>query len=390
MITLPGLIDPHVHLRDPGQTHKEDFTTGSNAAIAGGFTTILDMPNNAIPITTEQLLIKKRKIAEQKILCDIGFYFGSIGDNLNEFQKIQTKVHGLKIFLNQTTGNFLIDLEKFQQVCKAWPNHHPILLHAEENILEKALDIGHNTNQKIHVCHISSEKELRIILNAKIKGEKVTCGVTPHHLFLSNDGYTPGVAEWTPPGWMLQVKPSLKPQSDINFIWSHLKDIDVIESDHAPHTLEEKQQGAFGFPGLETTLPLLLTAAHQNRLTIEDITRLCYTNPSKIFNINHLTHPTLLKGGRGDLTAGAGILPAPKHSSDATFNDKTHIVIDESEEYTIQNQNLFTKSKSTPFNGYKVKGKIKKVYIRGTKVFEAGKILIQPGFGKIIQQNSSL
>ena len=137
MITLPGLIDPHVHLREPGGTQKEDFLTATSAALAGGFTTILDMPNNTTPTTTLERLYAKQKLAQEKILCDVGFHFGSLGDNLSEFEKVQNKVLGLKLYINETTGNFIIDLNLLEQICSAWPKNHPILLHAEENILEK-------------------------------------------------------------------------------------------------------------------------------------------------------------------------------------------------------------------------------------------------------------
>ncbi len=365
MLTLPGLIDPHVHLRDPGQTHKEDFTTGTMAALAGGFTTILDMPNNAIPITTLDLLTSKEKIAKKKIVCDVGFYFGSLGDNLTEFKKVQNKVFGLKLFLNQTTGNFTIDLDTFKKICTAWKssviasdppaggvrgnpiNNLPILLHAEQDILEEAINIAHATNQRLHVCHIGSS-ELQIIINAKEKGLQVTCGVTPHHLFL-----TEKKVELL--GAYGNVKPSFKSQKDVDFLWKNIDKIDLIESDHAPHAKEEKESAnpPFGFPGLETTLPLLLTAAHQDKLTIPDIQRLCHDNPAKIFNIN--------------------------------IDPQTHIEIDENEEWTIKNENLRTKCGWSPFNGWKVKGKVKKIFLRGTKVFEDGKILVKPGFGKILK-----
>jgi carbamoyl-phosphate synthase/aspartate carbamoyltransferase/dihydroorotase len=345
MITIPGLIDPHVHLREPGATHKEDFLTGTKAALAGGFTTILDMPNNTTPITTLNLLTAKQKIAKEKILCDVGFHFGSLGNNLSEFEKVQNKIFGLKLYLNQTTGSFIIGLDSLPKIFHAWPKNHPILLHAEENILEKALALSNQFKQPVHVCHISSAKELTTILNAKNKGWQVTCGVTPHHLFLSiNNLATLGI--------LGNVKPALKKPSDLDFLWQHLSDIDLIESDHAPHTLQEKEQGAFGFPGLETTLPLLLTAVHQNKLTIDDIVRLCHTNPAKIFKI-----PT---------------------------DPDTKIEINENEEWTIQNQNLFTKCKWSPFNNWKMTGKIKTVFIRGNKVFEDGKILTLPSSGKLL------
>jgi carbamoyl-phosphate synthase/aspartate carbamoyltransferase/dihydroorotase len=347
MLTLPGLIDPHVHLRDPGQTQKEDFYSGASAALAGGFTTILDMPNNITPITTLERLQEKQEIAQTKIVCDIGFHFGSLGDNLIEFGRVQKQVFGLKLYLNRTTGNFTIDLNTFKKICVAWPKSLPILVHAEENILEETLKLSQASQQKIHVCHISSATELQIIIKAKENEYNVTCGVTPHHLFLTQkDGKKLGPFS--------KMKPFLKSQKDIDFLWKNIDKIDVIESDHAPHTREEKESSnpPFGVPELETTLPLLLTAAHEGKLTIPDIKRLCHDNPTKIFGIR--------------------------------TDHQTYIEIDEQEKWTIQNENLLTKCKWSPFNGWTVLGKVKKVFIRGTKVFENGKILVQPGFGKIL------
>lgn len=347
MLILPGLIDPHVHLRDPGQTQKEDFYTGTQAALAGGFTTILDMPNNAVPITTLDLLTAKEKIAGNKIVCDVGFYFGSLGSNLTEFEKVQNRVFGLKLFLNQTTGNFTIDLITFKKICAAWPKIHPILVHAEENILEEAINIAHTARQRLHVCHVSSKTELEIIIKSKEKYIQVTCGVTPHHLFLTEKNIESL-------GAYGKIKPPLKPQNDIDFLWKNIDKIDLVESDHAPHTKAEKEGNGsrFGFPGLETTLPLLLTAVHQGKLTIPGIKRLCHDNPAKIFGVQ--TDP------------------------------KTYIEIDESEEWTIKNEDLKTKSGWSPFNGWGVVGKVKRVFLRGNKVFENDKVLAQPGSGKII------
>jgi carbamoyl-phosphate synthase/aspartate carbamoyltransferase/dihydroorotase len=357
MITLPGLIDPHVHLRDPDQTHKEDFYTGTATALAGGFTMLLDMPNNATPIITKSLLENKIRIAKQKIVCDVGFYFGSLGNNLAEFEKVKDQVIGLKVYLNQTTGNYIINETLFEEICKQWKEKtqttqtrpKPILVHAEEDILEKVVAIGKKHNQHIHVCHISTEKELRIVMQAKKEQTEniITCGVTPHHLFLSEKDI-PKL------GSFAQVKPNLKPLSDIAFLWKNLDAIDVIESDHAPHTREEKTGStpAFGLPGLETTLPLLLTAMHEKKLTIETIIRLCSDNPVNFFTL--------------------------KREQDTT------IEVDENEEWIIQNKDLKTKAGWSPFDGWKVKGRVKKVFIRGTKVFEDGRILVEPGFGRII------
>lgn len=348
MIRLPGLIDIHVHLRDPGQTGKEDFFTGTSAALSGGFTTILDMPNNKIPVTSIKTLEEKEKSARQKIVCDIGFYFGSLGENLKDFKKIQNQVFGLKIYLNQTTGNYIVDEKIFKKVCKVWPKKRPILLHAEEDVIEKIIEIAGSTGHQIHICHISSQKEFQVIINAKKKGYKVTCGVTPHHLFLTN-------ADEKKLGPYGLMKPSLKTKKDVDFIWENLEYVDVIESDHAPHTVEEKKsaQPPFGVPGLETILPLLLTAVSEKKLSINRLIELCFKNPKKILNIK--------------------------------TDKNTYIEIDEKEEYIIDNKKLKTKCGWSPFSGWKVKGKVKKVFIRGKKVFENGRLFVDPGFGKIIK-----
>lgn len=352
MITLPGLIDPHVHLREPGQTEKEDFFTGTSAALAGGFTTIIDMPNNKTPITTESLLDEKRQLAEEKAVSDIGFHFGSLGENLDQFAKVQDKVMGLKIYLNQTTGGFIVTPDVFRKIAQTWPPVKPILVHAEEDILEKILAIGKDAGHRLHVCHVSSQSELQIIINAKQAGQAVTCGVTPHHLFLTN-------ADQEKLGSFSLMKPSLKTKTDVDFLWQNLAHIDIIESDHAPHTLAEKQSATppFGVTGLETTLPLLLTAMSEGKLTLEDIKRLCHDNAAKIFGI-----PT---------------------------DPETKIEIDETEEWIVENEKLFTKCKWSPFSGRKMKGKLKRVFLRGEKVFEDGKILAKSGSGTLIPNHNN-
>lgn len=356
MIKLPGLIDIHTHLRTPGQEQKEDFYTGTLAALAGGFTTILDMPNNKIPITTLDLLEEKIELAENEIVCDLGFYFGSIGDNLEEFENIKNSVFGLKLYLNPTTGNFLIDEEKLKAIYQSWPSDQPIILHCEGETLPMAMDVIRQTNKKTHIAHVSSQEELSIIIAAKEEGLPITCGVTPHHLFLTTDDEK----ELGPLG---KMKPFLKTRQDVDFLWDHLNSIDIVESDHAPHTLEEKNSDntPFGVPGLETTLPLLLTAVSEGRITLDEIKRLLFTNPAKIFNI-----PT---------------------------DPETFIEVDAEESYEIKNEDLKTKSGWSPFSGWRVQGKIKAVFIRGTKVFEdlpAGRqVLAKKGSGKIISPKIS-
>lgn len=345
MITLPGLIDIHVHFRTPGQTEKEDFLTGTKAAIAGGYVAVLDMPNNKEPITTKEKLQEKIELVRKNAVCDIGFYFGSLGDNLDEFEKVEDQVFGIKLYLNITTGNFLIDEAKLTKIYQAWRSNQPILLHCEGETLPMALKVIKQSAKLTHICHVSSKEELSAIILAKERGLPITCGVTPHHLFLTETD----AKRLGPSGLM---KPFLKSQKDQDYLWQNLDAIDVIESDHAPHTKTEKT-GAnppFGIPGLETTLPLLLTAVHDGKLTIEDIIRLCHINPARIFNI-----------------------PVDK---------TTYVEVDPDEQYTINNEYLFTKCGWTPFAGRKVKGKIKKVVLRGKVAFEDGKVL--GSFGNVI------
>lgn len=350
MITLPGLIDPHVHLRylDP---HKEDFLTSTNAAIAGGFTLVLDMPNNNPPITTAERLQAKIKQAKQYTKYDIGFHFGSLGDNLDEFEKVKNKVFGLKLYLNITTGGFIIDEAKMKKIYKKWHSvtkgKNPILLHAEDDVMDAVARVVRSTKQPTHICHVSSKKELSKIIKLKKEGLPITCGVTPHHLFLTKTDEK----KLGPYGLM---KPRLKTKKDQQFLWDNLQYVDMIESDHAPHTKEEKENDnpPFGVPGLETTLPLLLTAMNKGKITKEEIIDKCYTQPKKIFHI-------------------------PEQPN-------TYIEVDETETWVITNENLYTKCQWSPFNGWKVKGRVKKVVIRSKTVFGNGKLLAKPGSGKII------
>lgn len=345
-LILPGLIDPHVHLRDPGQTQKEDFYSGTQAALAGGYTTVIDMPNNATPITTAQRLEEKIAIAAAKIVCDVGFYFGSLGDNLEEFEKVKDKTLGLKLYLNQTTGNFLLDKNNLSRVFSTFPKTLPILVHAEEKAVEDVLEVVKETGRKTHFCHVTAF-ELAQIIKAKQEGLPVTCGVTPHHLFLTEDD----VKTLGPYGLM---KPALQSKKGMEFLWQNLKSIDVIESDHAPHTINEKESDnpPYGVPGLETTLPLLLTAISEKKITIENLRRMCFENPRKIFNIK--TDP------------------------------ETKIEIDIHKSYIINHKSLFTKCGWSPFNNRRVKGKVIRVFLRGKKVFEDGRVLASPGSGFLL------
>lgn len=345
-IILPGLIDPHVHLRDPNQTHKEDFYTGTCAAIAGGITSVLDMPNKGFHVVTQEELDTKIEIARKKAVCDLGFYFGTDGKNLDLFKEAAKKAIGLKIYLTQTTGHVVLPEDLLAKIFENWPKNKIIVVHIEGDKTELALNLAAKFGNKTHITHVNSQQLLEKIINSKKNNPNLTCDTTPNYLFLTEDDTKRLKGFGT-------VMPPIGTKEDQDFLWSNLDKIDCIATDHAPHTIEEKtsENGPTGLPGLETMLPLLLTAVSENRLTIDEIIRLCHDNPLKIFGL-------------------------PKQES--------QVEIDTDENYEIKNENLFTKCKWSPFDGWTVKGKVEKVFIRGTKVFENGKVLVNPGFGEVI------
>jgi len=348
LLRLPGLVDPHVHLREPGATQKEDFYTGTCAALAGGYTTVIDMPNNPEPTTTTEALREKIRSASAKTVCDVGFYFGATETNFPEYPMVENEVKGLKIYLDSTHGSLLVDtLQGLVNTFQYWSGQKPILVHAEDLSVAKVIGLVAIFRKPTHFCHISLESEIELIKKAKEQGLPITCEVTPHHLFLTEED------EKVLKGFG-RMKPPLRSGSDVDALWKNLAVVDIIASDHAPHTIEEKQSDnpPFGVPGLETTLPLLLTAVAENRLTLEKLIELISTNPQRIFRLK---------------------------SSESTF-----IEVDLAESCLLDNKNLKTKCGWTPFEGKRVSGRIRRVFLGGRKVFEDGVVLASPGSGKIL------
>lgn len=348
LVKLPGLIDPHVHLREPGATQKEDFETGTKAAIAGGYTTVLDMPNNPIATVSPEALQEKINLASNKIYCDVGFHFGASGKSVQYFQEVAPKVFGLKVYMNQTTGDLLMEDDRtLEAVFSGWPKEKPLLVHAEGDTLQKAISLAKKFGNKLHVCHVSLKEEVELIKDAKMEDLEISCEVSCHHLFLTDE-------DVKRLGSFGMMKPPLSSKADQEALWEALVDgtIDMIGSDHAPHTKEEKlgEKPAYGVPGLETTLPLLLTAVNDGRLTIERLIELTSTNPRKVF----------------------GIPEQPE----------TDVEVDMEENWTIDDKNLQTKCGWTPFADMKVTGKVKKVTLRGEVVFD-GQTIFGP-YGQIL------
>ena len=352
LLRLPGMIDVHVHFRDPGATYKEDFFTGTSAALAGGVTMILDMPNNPLPTISNSALQQKEKIAKAKAVCDYGFVFGaSQFDNTQEFKKVIPKVAALKVYMDQTTGTLLIEnLKLLEKIFAKWESDKPIMVHAEAGTLAKAITLAYLYKRHLHCCHVSLQEEVELIKRAKEQGIKVTAEVTPHHLFLTDKDQK----KLGPFGIM---KPPLRSKGDVDALWRGIKKgvIDIVATDHAPHTKEEKEAGkpVFGVPGLETALPLLLNSVYEKRLNLDEVVKLYHDNPRKIFSL-------------------------PKQPN-------TFIEVDLDNKWKIQNKNLQTKCGWSPFAGWKVYGKVASVVIRGKTVYKDGKIFSEPGNGRNVK-----
>jgi dihydroorotase len=339
---LPGIIDPHVHFREPGLTHKEDFRTGSRAAAAGGVTTFLDMPNTKPPTFTIGLLDEKRRLAGQKSIVNFGFHFGASADgNVGEIRQV-SNVPGVKVYMNATTGNLLV--EDRQLLEKVFCTANRVAVHAEREMVGKAILLREKTGTPLYLCHISMKSEIEEIRQAKKKHPKLYAEVTPHHLFLSEKDDTSSLTK---------VLPSLKTRRDQDALWDAISDgtVDTIGTDHAPHTLEEKQGDNIpsGFPSIETRLPLLLDAVNKGRLSLTRLTELCCHNPARIFNIRN----------KGFIRDG--------YDADLTVVDMELVK-------EVRNQELFTKCGWTPYNGMTLKGWPVMTIVNGNVVYGNGVI----------------
>lgn len=362
MLKLPGLIDPHVHVREPGQTHKEDWDTVTQAALAGGVTAILAMPNTKPPIFDESTLNLALDAAKQKARCDYGQYVGAGPDNANILPALADKAAGLKMYLDSTFGELrLDDMTLWMPHFINFPKSAPIVLHSESRTMAAGILFAAIYDRPVHIAHISLKEEVLLIKAAKERGIKVTCEVCPHHFFLTKPPLNPKdlgeVSRRDGGGWSRsEVRPRLATQEDVDALWANMDVIDCFATDHAPHTVEEKDSDnpPPGFPGLETLLPLLLTAVSEKRLTIDDIIQKSVVNPRKIFNLPE--------------------------------QPETWIEVDETAAYEIKAADQFTKCNWTPFEGWKVKGRVRKVVLRGQVAFEDGKVLAEKGYGRNVRE----
>ncbi|MBO3115580.1 dihydroorotase [Winogradskyella sp. DF17] len=381
---LPGLIDDQVHFREPGLTHKATIETESKAALAGGVTSFIEMPNTNPQTTTVEKLEEKFAIAAESSHANYSFMFGGTNDNLEQILKVDTKsVAGLKLFLGSSTGNMLVDdpqvLEKIfastdmvisvhcedeQTIrenlaeCKAKygdeipMKYHPIIRSEEACYLSssKAIELAKKTGARLHVFHLSTGKETNLFTNKiPLKDKKITSEVCIHHLWFSDEDYETK-------GSRIKWNPAVKTAKDRDQLWKALLDdrIDVIATDHAPHTLEEKNNpytsAPSGGPLVQHSLVALLECYHKGKISLEKIVEKACHNPAILFDVEKRGY--IREGYYADL-----------------------VIADLNAPWTVNKENILYKCKWSPFEGNTFKSRITHTFVNGQLAYNNFKVL---------------
>ncbi|KAG5446610.1 cad protein, variant 2 [Clonorchis sinensis] len=376
ILYLPGLIDIHVHTRDPGHEYKEDWCTATVAALAGGIVAVLAMPNTNPAVVDEASLQFAMERAASRAYCDYGLFVGATADNAGSVGQLGGHVVGLKMYLNETFSTLSLSgkLNIWKKHFETWPISKPICCHAEGETMAAVLLLAELTGRSVHICHVARKAEIELIRDAKARGLKVTCEVSPHHLFLTEDDL-PDCGGWR------EVRPRLGTREDVQALWANLDSIDCFATDHAPHLASEKatSNAPPGFPGLESMLPLFLTAMCEGRLTLTDLIERLHVNPRRIFNLASDTN--LLNAG---------------DTLDRCMFDDTWVEVDMGAEWSLPGSyrvnspyaeppvtapTLYTRAGWSPFAGRRVRGRVRRVVLRGELAFVDGRLLVKPGFG---------
>jgi len=379
---LPGAIDDQVHFREPGLTQKATIETESKAAIAGGITSFIEMPNTNPQTTTIEKLEEKFEIASKTSSANYSFMFGGTNDNLDEILKVDpSRVAGLKLFLGSSTGNMLVDdtkvLEKIFKSTKLLISvhcedeatikknlqehldkfgedipvkYHPIIRSEEACYLSssKAIKLAEETGARLHVFHLSTGKETSLFSNKKhLKDKKITAEVCIHHLWFSDKDYDKK-------GTLIKWNPAVKTETDRDQLWEALLDdrIDVIATDHAPHTLEEKKniytEAPSGGPLVQHALPAMLEMHHKGKISIEKIVEKMCHNPAILFEIEK----------RGFVKEGY-------------FADL--VLVDLNNPWTVTKDNILYKCGWSPFEGTTFRSRITHTFVNGSLVYQNSK-----------------
>ncbi len=382
LLIFPGFIDCHVHFREPGLTHKADMQSESVSALAGGVTTVCEMPNTVPPTNSVDAFADKVRRAEQLAISnkqqaiDIRFFFGATKrEHIDQLHRLFTdpaltelkkRCSGLKIFFDHSTGDQGADIAVIEHafetcaelnivtVChcedaemnKAISDQRSAMSsieehsfmrppESEEKAVKQAIQLASEHGNKLHIAHISTAQGVALVREAKKQGLPVTCEVTPHHLFFSTDDYKTL-------GALGKMNPPLRSREHVDALWAGIADgtIDCVSTDHAPHTLDEKKATELskipsGVPGVETMIPLMLSAISDKRLAVSDLYRLCFANPNRIFSL-----------GKSGIAEGA-------HADIA--------LVDPDAQWTIQAKDLHSKCGWSPFEGKKVVGRVVRV-----------------------------
>jgi len=410
MLALPGLVDTHVHFREPGMVQKEDFETGTKGAAAGGTTTVLDMPTTRPVVSTPDIFREKLKVVAKKAVVDFGLYGAAGIENLHQLDELaRVGAAAFKTYtvsppaerMNEYKGAVIRNAGELLNVIERSSSTGLVhCIHAEEdsivqylsgklqslgrkdaeahcesrpNIAEalavhQAVGIAEMIGAKLHLLHISTREAVQIIRSAKARGVRVTAETCPHYLYFTKE-------DMQRLGAYGKYNPPARSHEDIIALWEGLRDgtIDAIVSDHAPHAREEKDAGREdiwrappGTPGVETRLPLVLARAYGWSLDIHDITRLCSKNPAKIYGLGWR---------KGELAEG--------FDADIT-------IIDPDVTWRIKSSELQTKAKDTViFDQMKVKGQVNYTIVRGRVVYERGVGFERPGVGMFLPGKAS-
>lgn len=382
---LPGIIDTHVHFREPGLMHKETLETGSKAAVLGGVTSIFEMPNTTPLTIYEENLADKVSRAHHKMHCDFAFWIGATRDTIKDIQNLENLPGsaGIKVFMGSSTGDLLVDDDEsvraiLKQTKKrvAFHSEDEERLNERKNLqipndpsshsvwrdeiaaiknTERLVKIARECNAKIHILHVSTANEISFLKDHK---DLVTLEVTPHHLTLD-------ITDYERLGALIQMNPPIRDKAHREALWYGLEQgiIDILGSDHAPHHLEEKSkpypQSPSGIIGVQTSTALMLNYVHQRRLTLERFVDMTSYNVARIFQLKR----------KGRVAVGY----------DADFT-----IVDLSKEKIISNEDIASLPKWTPYEGQVVKGWPIGTIIRGKQVMWNGEILT-PSQGEAVK-----
>jgi dihydroorotase len=377
-LILPAGVDLHVHFRDPGFTHKEDFSTGSKAAAFGGITCVFDMPNTKPQTTTVRAILEKINIAKKKSFVDFGVYAAIADNNITCINEMSKHCSGFKIFLGNTTNSLHLSKKKLRDAIHAASQTNKItLVHAEndaclkkhkiteqnlkdhlmcrpseceEQSIKNVLNDSKNIRSRIHVCHLSSCEGFELL---RKKPKNISVGATPHHLFFDIDSIKSKQS-------LYKVNPPIRSHFDREALWYGITNgfIDVLESDHAPHMLDEKSidfnAAPSGLPGVETLYPLFLAKVKQGHMSFAQLLSLLCERPAEIMNIP-----------KGKIEVGR----------DADF-----IIIDYKEITSVKSENLHSKCGWTPFEGMPAIFP-SDVFLRGRRIIEECQLASNSGIG---------